>query len=202
MAKLSRAVVMVICIMLATWWLAVCTGLKLYGPCGVPKQLSESELVGEWQLSYTDFLTEPTNELLNGDEIVVLDEDGTYAHSFTSDGYAYHDQGNHWELVLDAPDSPKIKMQGMKYFAFGIKQADAQEPFAISAQMADRFRIQDYNKDKSGAQWVSQGVTYPTDGYIYLYPRLCDGEFALVQMMHPRQDPDNMAVQYPVFTRN
>jgi hypothetical protein len=201
MTNPRKIAVVITCITVATWWLAACTGIKLYGPCDIPKRLSKSDLIGEWQLNYSDFLTELTKEVLNGNESIVLDEDGIYVHSFTSNGYAYHDQGNRWELVLDAPDSPKVKMKNMKYFAFGIEQAETQGSFALSAQMADRFRIQDYDKDKSGAQWVSKGVTYPTDGYIYLYPRLCDGELALVQMMHPRQDTDDMSVQYPVFTR-
>lgn len=185
----------------AAWLLVACAGIRVYGPCALPKEVSENDLLGKWQLSYSNYLTDPSRVILNGDETVILNEDGTYAHMFNSSGYAYHDESNPWELVLDAPDSPKLRMHGMKYFADGTERANTQEPFDISAQMPDRLRIQDYDKNKSGEQWIRKGVTYPTDGFIYLYPRLCDGELALVQMMDPRQDPDDMSVQNPVFTR-
>ena len=181
--------------------LAACAGIRVYGPCRLPKQLSESDLFGEWHLNYTDFLTEPSRVLLSGDEAVILNADHTFAHTFQSSEFSYADEGKRWELLLDAPDSPKLKMHGMKYFADGPDQADPRVPYSISPQMPDRFKIQDYNEDHRGDHWIRMGVTYPTDGFIYLYPRLCDGALSLVQMMDPRQDPDDMTVQNPVFKR-
>lgn len=197
----KRAGIVVTCVAVAAWSLVACTGIRLYGPCAIPKQLSESDLMGEWQLSYSSYLTEPSKVSLSGNETLLLNTDGTYAHTFESSGYAYHDESNFWEMVLDAPDSPKLKMHGMKYFADGTEQADPQEPFSISAQMPDRLRIQRYDEDQKGEQWISKGVTYPTDGFIYLYPRVCEGVLSLVQMMDPQQDPDDMSVQNPVFKR-
>lgn len=198
--KHRRAAAIVTCVVSA-WLVVACADIRLYGPCGVPKQLHEGDLTGGWQLTYANFLTEPSSILMNGDETLFLYEDGVYAHTFISSEYAYRDGGNTWEFILDAPDSPKLKMNGMKYFADGIERATPDKPFNLSPQMPDSFRVQDYNKDKKGDQWVRSGLDYPTDGFIYLYPRLCDGELALVQMMDPRQDPDDMTVQNPVFRR-
>lgn len=201
MRYMKKAGVVMTCAVVAIWAVAACAGIQVYGPCAVPKELTRNDLIGEWQLNYTDFITDPSKVVLTGVETVTLERDGTYAHSFDSEDYIYADAGMEWEWITDTPDSPKLKMHGMKYFADGPDRANTQKLFELSPQMSDIFRIQDYNEKKSGKQWVSPGVTYPIEGYIYLYPRLCNGVLSLVQMMDPRQDPDDMTVQNPVFTR-
>jgi len=66
----------------AAWLLVACAGIRVYGPCALPKEVSENDLLGKWQLSYSNYLTDPSRVILNGDETVILNEDGTYAHTF------------------------------------------------------------------------------------------------------------------------
>jgi hypothetical protein len=140
---------------------------------------------------------------MKGQESITLDDDGTYQQILVSGAYSYTSPANSWELIMDSPDGPKLRMYDMKYFAEGVVQANSHVPITLHPQVVDSLRVQDYRE----AQGWSKGlvldveVVYPEQGYIYLYPRRCAGEFSLVQMVFRPSDADNLVVENPVFQR-
>jgi len=144
------------------------------------------------------------DHVMDGRETLILREDGTFQQTFHSNEYSYEGPIQKWEYISEesAPDGPKMRMHGMKYFAEGVIQANSTVSITLKAQVVDLLRIQDYvesNHPHSGE--VSGGVVYPDWGHVYLYPRLCQGELSLLQMGFRVGDPDNLVVRSPVFQR-
>ncbi len=188
------------CILFVGIGLSGCLNIKLYGPCDVPRNASREELFGVWQLSYDSIFLGVESSPREGEEIVTLRSSGVYSHTFTSGDYSYHDQGQQWELILDTIDSPKLRMHNMKYFAAGIAESDRR--LDLGVPMVDSLKIQKHNLSlRAGEDWVDSGVSYPSDGFIYLFIRLCEDELSLVQMESGITDPDNRLEQNPVFQR-
>lgn len=230
--------------------LAGCLGITLYGPCAVPKQFEEQDLLGDWKAAYDEhYVSDPVegtlvisgtvtylvapdatpmslesckgpagvvwpdvawercpilrgeSYLMRGEETLMLNENGTYQHSFVSGTYSYTSPINRWELVEDTPDGPKLRMEGMKYFAEGVAQANSMVNIRLRPQMADQMRVQEFLMASKEVEPFKVVVTYPDDGFIYLYPRLCNGELSLVQMGLHVYDPDDLVVVNPVFRR-
>ena len=229
--------------------LCACLSKTLHGPCAVPKNLKESDVLGGWHLTYSEhYVSDPIEGSLvvsgtttyliapgaipmslegcekhgrgdprtawercpllrgpdyvqEGEERITLFKDGTYQQRFASGTYSYTSPINRWELITETPDSPKLRMKGMKYFAEGIAQANSAISVQFSPQMSDQLRVQAYKKTTSSQQDLGTWVTYPDDGFVYLYPRLCDGQLSLVQMTFGPHDPDNVTVRNPVFKR-
>ena len=138
---------------------------------------------------------------MEGQETITLYDDETYQQVFVSGAFSYTSSVNKWELILDSPDSPKLRMHDMKYLAEGVAQARSYVPITLQPQVIDRLRVQDYRETQGwseGLIWDVQ-VVYPEQGYIFLYPRKCAGKLSLVQMVFRPSDPDNLVVENPVF---
>ena len=67
------------------------------------------------------------DHFMEGTETLLLREDGTFRHTFRSTDYSYESPKQQWEFISadDEPDGPKLRMEGMKYFAEGITQANS-----------------------------------------------------------------------------
>ena len=163
--------------------LLICLGCTVYSPCKVPDQLSDDDLIGEWELEYgpgywvsdpiegsltvsgtTAYLIEPGGGLLplsrcnwlvgykgqlnrahaclekwcpqlrtetyymEGTGVLHLQKDGTYRQTFKSSEYSYTGPVGRWEFVSadEAPDGPKGRLHGMKYFVRGSPRRTAE----------------------------------------------------------------------------
>ncbi len=204
-----------------TYWVSdpiegslVVTGTTAYlvRPATDPMPLTRCNwLVGfRGQLSGEDFAWERCPQLrsedhsMEGIETVHLREDGTYQHTFRSTDYSYESPKQQWEFIStdDAPDGPKVRMEGMKYFAEGVAQANSTARIVLKPQTADLLRIQEYvESTEPRPEGVGGGVVYPDFGYVFLYPRVCQGELSLVQMGFRVGDPDNPVIRSPIFRR-
>jgi len=237
--------------------LTACHGITFHRPCKVPKDLSEQELIGAWQISYsvepyvvsdpiagslvvtgtTPYLVASNSTpmpldkceklvgfggqideitawqwcvqlrgedyLMEGEEMVVLYENGTFQQMFFSDAYSYTSPLLTWELISNTPDGPKLRMNGMKYFAEGNAQANSSIQMILKPQTIDLLRIQEYVESiEPSPEGLGGGVLYPDFGYIYLYPRMCEDELSLVQMGWRVGDPDNLVTSNPVFQKH
>jgi hypothetical protein len=241
-----------------------CLGIPHVRPCEVPRHVSEQDLVGAWQISYSavrryasdpiegslvvtgtmPYLVAPgatpmplsrcewlvgfsgqladedvawqqcaqlrrEGHLMSGEQTIVLHEDGTYQQVFASDTYSYTSPLYQWELITDTPDGPKLRMEGMKYFAEGIAQANSSTHMVLLPQTIDLQRIQEYvESTEPRPDGAGDDVLYPDSGHIYLYPRECymypevrRTEFTLVQMRWRLGDPDVLGPSNPVFRR-
>jgi hypothetical protein len=138
---------------------------------------------------------------LNGTERVQIHADGTYTHSFTTTSFNYRADPASWNLVVDAPEGPKVVMERMRYFAAGVTWGVGYVPMLLGPQTADGLRGQAAKERLPPGTVSPMGIMYPTDQKLYLYPRICGGKLSLVQMILGPSDPDNLVVQNPVFTR-
>jgi len=178
------------------------TTTYLIAPKATPMSLEECEKGGRvspktaWELC--PLLRGPRYPM-EGEERIILFEDGTYQQFFISGTYSYTSPLNRWEMITDTPDSPKLQMQGMKYLAEGVAQANSAISIFLNPQVVDALRIQKFNATTDPQHRVRPWITYPDNGFVYLYLRLCDGRLSLVQMVFGPQDPDSMGVRNPVF---
>jgi hypothetical protein len=140
---------------------------------------------------------------MEGQETVTLNKDGTYQQSFVSSTYSYTSPLNRWEFISATPDGPKLRMDNMKYFAEGVPQANSSVFIVLHPQVVDSLRVQKYrySHPRSETKNLVVAVAYPDYGFIYLYPRLCDGKLSLAQMVFRPSDADNQVVTNPVFRR-
>lgn len=140
---------------------------------------------------------------MEGQEMLTLYEDGTYQQTFVSGAFAYNSPLNRWQFIGDSPDGPKLRMENMKYFAEGVSQANSSVRIVLHPQVVDSLRAQRERESQSGSEMTNLPlvIAYPDDGFIYLYPRLCEGELSLAQMVFRPSDADNQIVANPVFTR-
>jgi hypothetical protein len=131
-------------------------------------------------------------------ETLNIHADGTYTQHFQSAGYNYNGPANQWSLVLDEGDGAKLQMEGLRYYANGLDYVNG--PLNLSLQLPDWEAYVDsmpFIADRK-AKIV---VNYPEDGFVYLYPRTCRGEFVLLQMVSGGGDPDDLTVHNPVLTK-
>jgi hypothetical protein len=93
-------------------------------------------------------------------------------------------------------------MHGMKCFSEGIRQANSFVHITLSPQRADLDRLQKYVQSHPPSETtdIVAGVAYPEDGFIYLYPRVCERKLSLVQMGF-RVGSDDWHPNNPVFHR-
>lgn len=181
------------------------TTTYLVAPGATPMSLAQCERVGP---IWPDVAWERCPLLrglayrMEGQETVTLNSDGTYQQTFASDTYSYISPLNRWEFITDTPDGPKLRMRGMKYFSEGIRQANSSVHITLSPQRADLDRLQKHlqSHPTSETAGIVAGVAYPEDGFIYLYPRICEGRLALVQMGF-RVGSDDWSPNNPVFRR-
>jgi hypothetical protein len=179
-----------------------CNNSSYNGQCSYLETITEDTLLGKWQLEYSNFYVSHFGHetTINGQEEIVINKDGTYSQIFASDAYNYVSAGvKKWELITNTPDSPKIKLYGLKYFAYGIENANNASQLVLDPQTTDSQKNQDARE--KGVNILNASITYPDDGYIYLYPRLCSGQTSLLQMVVRPRDPDNSTILNPVFTQ-
>lgn len=140
---------------------------------------------------------------MEGQETVTLNQDGTYQQTFVSSTYSYTSPLYQWEFIGDTPDGPKLRMNNMKYFAEGVPQGNSSVFIVLQPQVVDSLRVQKYRQShpRSETDNLIVSVAYPDYGFIYLYPRLCDGKLSLAQMVFRPSDADNQVVTNPVFRR-
>lgn len=188
-----------------------CTGETRYlGPCATPTKVDESEIVGRWQIIYSRYMspgiprtTASFDSLterypVTGIEEINIQLDGTYVQSFRQEGTIYENGQNSWRLEEEAPDAPKLVMSNLRYYAYGLQNAAG--PLYLEPQMSDLLRIQ-VPLEEGNKPYHHLDVSYPGDGYIYLYPRRCGGKLVLLQMVSDSGDPDSLGVTHPVFDR-
>ncbi len=168
--------------------------------CSVPERVVENQVIGAWQAEYSNFSSSSQQKATanGGIERLQLFHDGTYVQTFDSLNFSYVSERNTWRLIGEE-DGPKLEMQGLRYFADGIKASEAS--LILHIQTPDAVRFQ--NKYEGGAidRSVKLAVQYPQDGFVYLYPRSCLGKFVLLQMVSDPADPDDPSVHKPVFER-
>lgn len=167
--------------------------------CTVPDSLERNDVFGRWTVGYDNYrIWHPSTDekTLQGQEEVVLLEDGTYQHTFSSTVYSYTNQTGAWRLITDTVDGPKLRMDTMKYFAQGVQQANSSDRIELDPHIKDALKIQNA---VPVSEWGHYSVSYPSTGYLYLYPRICSGELVLLQMVYGPQDPDDLSIQVPVF---
>lgn len=181
------------------------TTTYLIAPEATPMSLTQCERVGPvWpDVAWEECpLLRGSAYRMEGQETVTLNSDGTYQQTFVSSTYSYTSPLQHWEFITDAPDGPKLRMHGMKYFSEGIRQANSSVHITLSPQRADRDRWDKFFKSHSRSETAGLvvGVAYPEAGFIYLYPRKCERELSLVQMGF-RVGSDDWRPNNPVFRR-
>ncbi len=186
--------------------LACCSGLAYKKPCRIPKNITPKDIVGQWSIEYINYYIYDFDlgflGILNGTETIIINDDnGTYTQTFDSVDYSYASKVNQWELITDTPDSPKIKLYDLKYFAYGIEKANDSSFLDLGPQMPDQLKNQEAKIE--GEQLTETAATYPVDGFVYLYPRQCTRKIELLQMVAgAAQDPDDLTVYYPVFSHD
>jgi hypothetical protein len=176
---------------------------KYRGPCQIPQSLEIGNIFGTWKAVYADYINPhvdfvPGTERIDGTEQLVINENGTYIQSFISDDFVYVSHENKWELVTNVSEGPKLIMYGFRYFPHGLKLADG--PLELSPQTVDLIRYQEM-RNKTGIKTEKLIVSYPEDGFVFLYPRNCFGDLTLLPMVADQGDPDALAVHNPPFEK-
>ncbi len=136
---------------------------------------------------------------MDGKESFVFDIDNEYVQQFGTDAHSNWNSSGNWELVLDAIDSPKIRVTNARYFAEGASFSTGENPFRLSPPNEEFRRIQSENL--TPVQQSSLSVVYPDSEYLYLYPRKCGGDLVLQQMVMGVQDPDEGVMTVPAFRK-
>jgi hypothetical protein len=171
--------------------------------CQVPEVVQSSNVIGTWQLEYSNF-SNPAGGLVSGSEMIsgieeiTLLSDGTYTQSFRSPKFEYEHSGSRWELLDHPSEGPKLVMYDLVYFAHGLTLTEG--PLDLYPQSADLNRYQRLSSE-TGIRAEKLTVNYPKDGFVFLYPRDCLGKFSLLQMTSSWGDPDAVAVLNPVFSK-
>lgn len=182
------------------WGLTGCAEEIRYNmPCQVPDTVVVDDVIGRWKIDYIQYLSADYSKTarVNGREEITLNADGTYTQTFHSEELEYESSILTWELLPDAADGPKLKLYNLKFFAYGLDNREG--PFKLSPQMPDQLRYQEW-RDETGRTEVIT-VSYPQDGYLFLYPRSCLWKGVLLQGSSVR-DPDHLGVQNPPFVRD
>ena len=184
------------------------------GPCKAPGEFTKDDVLGQWKALYVDYQSpyfvpdtpDPVSvmtlqkeaEKISGADSLTFYKNGTYIQQFQGDSFVYRSQPLRWELEKDNFGYPKLVMHGLRYFAFGISNAEG--PLYLHPQNVDQIRYQKQNIISTESNQPI--IAYPSDGYVFLYPRSCLGKTVLVQMVGINCcDPDNLAVVHPVFER-
>lgn len=176
----------------------------LLAPDATPMPLTECAILPldePWTIwEWCSALYRDDGAIMNGTEILLINQNGTYRQFYISNNYVYVSPLNRWRFVDGQLDSPKLRMEGMKYFVEGIDRATGTSQMLLKPQVADLLRVQNV-RDKIGQTQTAggSGVIYPDFGYLYLYPRICKGKLSLVPMGWRVGDPDNMGISIPVF---
>ena len=184
------------------------------GPCRAPGKFTKDDVLGRWQALYVDYqspyfvpntpdpvsvmILQKEAEKISGADNLTFYKDGTYIQHFQGDGFEYRSRPLRWELDKDNFGRPKLVMYGLRYFAFGLSNAEG--PLYLQPQNVDQIWYQKQNIISTESNQPI--IAYPSDGYIFLYPRSCLGKTVLVQMVGINCcDPDNLAVVHPVFEK-
>lgn len=195
---LQQLVAILVCLLL----LVNCADdIRYRGTCSIPEIVAENQVIGAWQAEYSNFSSSSQQKATvnGGIERIQLFHDGTYVQTFDSPNFTYVSKRNMWRLV-NGGDGPKLEMHGLRYFANGIETSE--EALDLLMQTPDVIRFRDkYGYEGTEARTVKLAVKYPTDGFVYLYPRSCLGKFVLLQMVSDPADPDDPTVHKPVFER-
>jgi len=174
----------------------------LVAPEATPMALDACPFHEPWAFWERCYLLFGESHPMEGVEVLLINSDGTYRQFYMSSDYFYASPVNRWEFIPATPDGPKLRMEGMKYFAEGIARANGASQMRLSPQTVDLLRIQDHKKSTdSRDEAFTTGVIYPDYGYVFLYPRLCKGELSLVPMGWRVSDPDGLAIDSPVFQK-
>ncbi len=169
--------------------------------CDVPNAVTRTEVTGVWQTEYRNYLdydSEQGATPISGVESLIVLSDGTYVQTFDSPSYTYASKPNPWRLVHEK-DGPKLELAGLRYFANGVAASNSK--LTLGIQTADALHIQDQYGLDFDTRSLKLAVQYPTDGFVYLYPRNCTGKFVLLQMVSHPTDPDDQTVHNPVFEK-
>lgn len=174
------------------------TQAYLIAPSSTPFSLADCAIMGleldEYWTSCT-LLGNSPGYVMGGIETLQLSPSGVYSQTFNATVYQAHEK---WDLVQGLPDAPKLRMNGMRFFAAGTEFAKGKHPIYLEPQFPDWVKNNEARYDNPPAD---KPVLYPKDGFVYLYPRYCAGELVLQQMVFGFQEPDNADITGPVFKR-
>jgi hypothetical protein len=163
----------------------------LIDPSGMPLSLAQRcETMSLDEIWSACLLVQDRGYAMDGFERLLLTSGGAYTQTFAAVDYQ---TSGKWELMLDHPDAPVLRMSGMRYFAAGWEFAKGDRPIYLEPQLPDLLEGETGNTESI--------VHYPEDGLVYLYPRRCAGELVLQQMVFGGQEPDSPSLQGPVFKR-
>ena len=169
------------------------TQAYLIAPSATPFSLADCGMAMELDEYWTScsLLRNSPRYLMSGIETLQLDSLGAYSQ--THSATMYQAKGR-WELVMDTPDAPKLRIHGMRFFPAGKEFAKGEKSIFLTPQLPDLL--------KGETSSTETGVVhYPEDGYVYLYPRRCAGELVLQQMVFGGQEPDSATIIGPIFKR-
>ena len=176
---------------------AFVNGIRYNGPCNVPDTTTMEDITGTWRIQYKNYFSISSGKPINGEEIIVINPDGTYTQTFHSRTYNYESPVNQWKLVTDSGGGSKLVMYNLKYFADGLDLSDG--PLHLGPQLPDAIKEQSFRRETGKDSHAY--IDYPGDGFVYLYPRNCIGKLSLLQMRTGSGDPDNLAVYNLPFTK-
>lgn len=170
----------------------------LHAADGTMVSLRKCELTMQSDAPWTTcWLLRGSSYKMHGRETLLLNNDLSYRHSFFDKDVQLDTQVNHWEMIEDAGDSPKIRLNGMKYYGDGVPFSTGDYRLYLHPQRFDLERA----GSKAGDEHLPISVKYPDSGFVYLYPRVCSGELVLWQMMSEVPDPDNSFIFNPIFRK-
>ena len=193
---LQQLVATLVCLLLLV---SCADDIRYRGTCSIPETVAVDQVIGAWQAEYSNFSSSSQQKATThgGIERIQMFHDGTYVQTFDSPNFSYVSERYTWRLVSEG-DGPKLEMQGLRYFANGIEASE--ETLNLLMQTPDVIRFRDkYGYEGTEARTVKLAVQYPTDGFVYLYPRNCLGKFVLLQMVSDPADPDDPTEHKPVF---
>ncbi len=177
--------------------------------CFLPNTpIADSQLIGTWQAVYEDYNaaafpeSDPSNsDYVSGMDTIVLRADGSYSQRFVGEDGTTIERMGTWRRIDNEEDGIKLELSGLAYVANGLHTVD--EPLRLRAQRFDLLRYQELRGLLPPDPDTRLSVNYPADGYVFLYPRVCYGDPALVlvQMAVGRGDPDARGRQNPPFMR-
>lgn len=135
--------------------------------CGHSLWVRESDVIGTWQTTYGS---------LDGGftEQITFNADYTYIQVFENG----LENRSTWQLIKGEPDSPKILLNnGWFYYTtddltYEVELGTITKSKQLTPQVLDMLEY--------GSKIT---INYPNDGYLYMYPRMCQGKFTLQGMV-------------------
>lgn len=146
--------------------------------CGHSLWVRESDVIGTWQTTYGSIDGGFTEQ-------ITLNANYTYVQVFENG----LENRSTWQLIKGEPYSPKILLN-YGWFYYTTTDYTVGEAELGTITKSKQLTPQVIDIVEHGSEIV---INYPKDGYIYMYPRICQGKFALQGMVDHDVDLDSRA---------